>query len=221
MGLKLNVIGVLGGIGPESTAEFYRRLINRIQKQGYVQSNVDYPKILINSIPAPELFLKNPDLSMYREGVIELESWGADFIVIVCNTAHLYLIELQEQVKTPIIDLIAEVDRYLTDHKLSSITVAGSSRTVRQNLFTFKNCISVPLSEEDLKLLDEVILQYNSGKKERQLEKVLEIASRYQIAGNKMIVGCTELSTIVASANLPLIDTMDILVDATIKKWRG
>jgi aspartate/glutamate racemase len=31
--LRLRVIGVLGGIGPESTAEFYRRLINRIQKK--------------------------------------------------------------------------------------------------------------------------------------------------------------------------------------------
>ena len=186
-----------------------------------MQSNVDYPNILINSIPAPELFLNNPDLSMYREGVIELESWGADFIVIVCNTAHLYLLDLQEQVKTPIIDLIAEVDRYLTDHKVSSITVAGSSRTVRQNLFTFKNRASVSLSEEDLKLLDEVILQYNSGNKERQLDQVLEIVSRYNNASNKILVGCTELSTIVASANLPIIDTMDILVDATIEKWRN
>ena len=186
-----------------------------------MQSNIDYPHILINSIPAPELFLKNPDLSMYREGVIELENWGADLIVIVCNTAHLYLLDLQEQVKTPIIDLIAEVDRYLTDHNVSSITVAGSSRTVRQNLFTFKNRASVPLSEEDLKLTDEVILQYNSGNKERQLDQVLEIVSRYNNVGNKILVGCTELSTIVASANLPIIDTMDILVDATIEKWRN
>ena len=68
----MRVIGVLGGIGPESTAEFYRRLINRIQKSGYVQSNLNYPHILINSIPAPELFLENPDLSMYQEGYV---SW--------------------------------------------------------------------------------------------------------------------------------------------------
>jgi aspartate racemase len=217
----LRVIGVLGGIGPESTAEFYRRLINRIQKKGYVQSNLNYPHILINSIPAPELFLENLDLSMYREGVCELERWGAEFIVIVCNTAHLYLLELQEEIRIPIIDLVEEVDSYLTAHSVSSITVAGSSRTVKQNLFTFKNRASVPLSEEDLKLLDEVILQYNSGMKVGQLDQILRIVSRYNVAGNHMLVGCTELSTIFASINLPIIDTMDILVDATIEKWRS
>lgn len=219
LGLRLRAIGVLGGIGPESTAEFYRRLISRIQKRGYVQGNVDYPQILINSIPAPELFLKNPDLSMYREGVRELERWGAEFIVIVCNTAHLYLLELQAEVRIPIIDLVEEVDNYLTAHGVSSITVAGSSRTIQQNLFTFKKRASVSLSEEDSKLLDEVILQYNAGMKEEQLDRVREIVSRYNIAGNHILVGCTELSTIVANANLPIIDTMDILVDATIEKW--
>ena len=217
----MRVIGILGGIGPESTAEFYRRLINRIQKRGYVKGNLDYPHILINSIPAPELFLENPDLSMYQEGVRELERWGAEFIVIVCNTANLYLLKLKEEIGISIIDLVEVVDTYLTNHSVSSITVVGSSRTVQQNLFTFKNRASVPLSLEDSRLLDEVILQYNSGMKVGQLDRVLEIVSRYNVAGNLILVGCTELSTIVASANLPIIDTMDILVDATIEKWRS
>jgi hypothetical protein len=48
-------IGVLGGIGPEATGEFYNKLIAKFQERGLIKTNRDFPQIVINSIPAPEL----------------------------------------------------------------------------------------------------------------------------------------------------------------------
>ena len=48
-------IGILGGIGPEATGEFYNKLIKRLQEKDLIKSNKDFPQIFINSIPAPEL----------------------------------------------------------------------------------------------------------------------------------------------------------------------
>jgi len=105
-------IGVLGGIGPESTKEFYGLLLEKMQHSGLIRENADYPHIIINSIPAPELTgreITEEQIAPYVEGVMELDSYGVDFIVVVCNTAHLFYDRLQKASEAPLIDLRMEV----------------------------------------------------------------------------------------------------------------
>lgn len=81
-----------------------------------VNSNCDFPKIIINSVPAPELvfnLVKKSDLKEYIEGVRLLERAGADFVVMICNTIHLFIDELQKEVKIPIVNLRELMRRYL------------------------------------------------------------------------------------------------------------
>lgn len=69
-------IGVLGGIGPEATAEFYLKLIRTLQMQGVIKRNEDFPQILINSIPAPALIydaISDEELRSYIDGLKELD----------------------------------------------------------------------------------------------------------------------------------------------------
>src|SRR3989344_8151685 len=83
-------IGILGGIGPEATGEFYSKLIKELQKRKLIERNIDFPHIVINSIPASELvFDKIPDndLKPYIEGLQFLDKSGADFILNAPETA--------------------------------------------------------------------------------------------------------------------------------------
>lgn len=69
-------IGVLGGIGPEATAEFYLKFIRTLQRQGIIERNEDFPQILINSIPAPALIydeISDEELNPYVDGLKELD----------------------------------------------------------------------------------------------------------------------------------------------------
>src|SRR3989344_778400 len=122
-------IGILGGIGPESSALFYERLITLAQSCN-LKSNTEYPHIILESIPAPELLLENPDLTLYEEAIKNLQRAGADFIVLVCNTAYIYRNHLQSLVTIPIIDLNKEVEVILTKKKIKTITILGSKKTI-------------------------------------------------------------------------------------------
>ena len=93
-------IGVLGGVGPEATGEFYNKLIRRLQEKGSIKSNRDFPQIIINSIPAPELIydkISDEELQPYIKGLKELDKFGVDFIIMICNTIHLYYDKLQKE----------------------------------------------------------------------------------------------------------------------------
>lgn len=81
-----------------------------------VSSNCDFPQIIINSIPGKELVFKNiakDDLKEYIDGVKKLQNCGASFIVMICNTIHLFHSQLEGFVSVPILDLKEEVGRYL------------------------------------------------------------------------------------------------------------
>ena len=72
---KKKIIGFLGGIGPEATGEFYLSLIKKFQEENLIRSNEDYPQIIINSIPAPELIYENgPEKSLesYIKGSLQM-----------------------------------------------------------------------------------------------------------------------------------------------------
>ena len=89
--------GILGGIGPETSAIFYHGIISDLQKTGIINDNRDYPQIIINSIPAPELTGLNPPscyIKPYIEGIKELLLHKPKFIVMACNTIHLYLYKI-------------------------------------------------------------------------------------------------------------------------------
>jgi len=103
-------IGILGGLGPESSALFYKSLIEKVQSLN-IKSNTEYPHIILESIPAPELLLENPDLNMYKEAIKNLENAGADFIITVCNTAHIFNNQFKKFVNVPLIDVNEETEK--------------------------------------------------------------------------------------------------------------
>jgi len=214
-------IGVLGGIGPESSAEFYRRIIEKLQEKKYIKSNTDYPHIIINSIPASELLLKNPDLSMYKQGVKDLENAGADFIVIVCNTAYIFLKELQEEVSIPIIDLKSEVEKEIQNLKVKSLAIFGSNRVVKQ-LFQFGKTKTIELEDKELEILDKIIINYNAGIDKSKYERDLQgLIDKYSKKADFILIACTELSSMTKNMKFNKMDTMDVMVNSTTSRWLG
>ncbi|MBL7169445.1 MAG: amino acid racemase [Candidatus Aenigmarchaeota archaeon] len=211
-------IGVLGGIGPESTKDFYGRLITLIQERG-VNSNADFPQIIINSIPAPELIgneISEEELKMYIDGIKELDNFGVDFIVMVCNTIHLFHKRLQKEINTEILDLRYELKKRLIEKNLSIITVLGSPSTIKK-LYKFEGIKSISIEEEETKQLSKAIFNFNRGfEKDKQIEKVKDISEEYLRKGSQIIVlGCTEFSLMLKDVDIPKVDTIELLAEIT------
>ncbi|MBS3140999.1 aspartate/glutamate racemase family protein [Candidatus Woesearchaeota archaeon] len=218
-----NKIGVLGGIGPEASAEFYNKLINKLQESNLIKTNKDYPQIIINSIPAQELIfdkIKEKDLEFYKKGLKELDSLKPDFIIMVCNTIHLYYDILQKEISTPILDLRKLVKEYLEENKIKSVLIIGTPNTIKQGLYKFKEIKTFEPNKKELKQLTNAIFNYNKGiEKNLQSKVVKEICNKYIQKGAQFILlGCTEFALMLEKENLPKISTIDILVESTIKK---
>ena len=222
MSYKNITIGILGGIGPEATGNFYLRLISEIQKLKFVKSNTDYPRIIINSIPAPELTsaeITAKQLEPYIEGVKQLEKYGADFIVMACNTIHLYHNLLQKGVHVPILNLQDSVKEFIKTEKIKSVSVFGTPATVEGGLYKFSDINYSNPNKEELKQLSSAIENFSKGhQRVKQIAKVNALADKYFKDGTEIIIlGCTEISLMLADSKVPKIDTIDILVQATNK----
>ncbi|MBU0907525.1 MAG: aspartate/glutamate racemase family protein [Nanoarchaeota archaeon] len=205
-------MGLLGGIGPESSAKFYLNLIREVQRRKLVKTNIDYPHVVLNSIPAPEL-VDHDDLSVYLSGVKTLERAGVDFIAIVCNTAYIHIAELQAAVKVPIIHLMALVNSVVNRESAKKILVLGSRKLVDSGLFSFGH---IEASSEDKDKIDDIILKHNiDASPSKNKAEVMKLIGRYN--PDLVVIACTELSSFLIDLKIKKIDTLDILLDEVIR----
>ena len=210
-------IGVLGGIGPESSARFYKLLIDGLQKEK-LRNNTEYPQIIINSIPAPELFTLNKNNirpKEYIEGLKLLDKQKTDFIIIVCNTAYAYINEFTIEIKTPIIKIPEYIYAELSKIK-GNIIVIGSSVTNQQKIYFGKNLIYPNIQEQ--KEIDRIIFDFNRGIKNYKQQKILlKILDNYKKIN--VLAACTEIDILLSNMNKKYISTIDLMVKATIDKF--
>jgi len=217
--LKGKKIGILGGIGPESTAKFYSDFIKIIQEKKLVSKNSDFPQIIVNNIPAPELFgSKNldKDIDVYLKGLKEIDEWNPDIIVMVCNTAHIFYDYFQKNIHSRILNLVPEVEKKL--RKCKSYAVVGSSTTIDRGLYNFKELNSIEIEEQDKKNIDSIIYNYNKGSnRDAQKEAAVKLADKYLRKGAECILlACTEISLILTDENIPKIDSMEVLIESLL-----
>lgn len=215
-------IGILGGIGPEASATFYTKLVAEIQKRHLVQSNKDFPQLIINSINAPELVgdrITSTDLAPYKQGIKELTMLEPDFILLVCNTIHLFLDYLRSDISIPFLDLRSIVKKYLLSNNISSYLVLGTPLTIRKGLYRYPALtIFKPIPQEQ-EMLSKAIVDFNRGfEKEKQVDIVTKICESYLSQGAEtVLLGCTEFAVMLQHAPFPTINTIDLLVEEVVR----
>ncbi|MFC1722990.1 aspartate/glutamate racemase family protein [Nanoarchaeota archaeon] len=215
-------IGVLGGIGPEATGQFYLKLIKKLQSSGRIKENGDFPQIVVNSVPAPELIgeVTDEQLEDYIRGIRELDEFDLDLIVMVCNTIHLFHERLQKDVATEILDLREEVKKHLIEKGMKQVSIIGTSSTVAEGLYEFPGIRYINPCEKELKVLGEAICKFNKGfQKQEQIASAMMVVDRCMCAGSEcMVLACTEFAVMLADEEFPKLNTVDILVDAVVKR---
>ncbi len=176
-------IGVLGGIGPDATTEFYSKLIDELKKTGQIKSNRDFPQIIINSIPAPELVydeISEEEIKSYVQGLAELDKTSPDFIAMVCNTIHLYHDRLQKEIRTPIISLREEVQETLKNGGVKSTIITGTPNTIKRGLYRFDGIKSFEPSPEESRGLGLAVFDFNRGvNRPKQIKKLKTVCGKY------------------------------------------
>ncbi|EKE04478.1 MAG: Aspartate racemase, partial [uncultured bacterium] len=106
----MKTLGVIGGLGPQTTADLYRRIGELVD----VSKTGQRPHIIIDSIPITT-YLENENIIHEREfepvlpylinAAINLEKSGADFIVLACNSLHIFTKEITEAINVPFVSI--------------------------------------------------------------------------------------------------------------------
>lgn len=217
-------IGILGGIGPEATGYFYSTLINKLKKSGLIKKNKDYPQFFINSINAPELTglkVSNSDIQPYIDGIKELAVHKPDFIVMVCNTIHVYRdLIIQKSGFSNILSLKDIVKEGLVEAFLPLCILATPS-TIKNDLYRYNEFSYVDLDAEDLAEITKIVVDFNAtGEKKKNKEKLMQIIKKQTKLGAKsFLMACTEISELlVEENNFQKMDSLEILLNYVFKK---
>jgi aspartate racemase len=106
------MIGILAGMGPRATAPFINAVIDECQAQYGAKDDIDFPEMMILSLPTPFHVDRPIDHDEMQRVIIaglqKLERAGVSFIAMPCNSAHIYFDALRSSVRVPLLNMIDE-----------------------------------------------------------------------------------------------------------------
>jgi aspartate racemase len=223
------IVGVMGGMGPEASADFYMRLTAATP----AQRDQEHLRVLIDSNP------KIPDRSeSIRTGSDAtlraligsarlLESAGADLLVMPCNSAHYWYDELIKNVHVPFINMIEEVFLAVEKAGLIRVGLLATTGTVRSGVYA-DAAGEIALLQPDQALqerIQEAIYRIKSRAGEAPAESLATFTDAIDVLRGEgaegIILGCTEIPIVVKPERfpeIPIFDSTQILVEATLRE---
>ena len=219
----MKTLGLIGGIGPESTIDYYRLLINGYREKMDGTS----PSVIINSVDLKRLlaWMNADEMSNvvdYLSAEIEkLYKAGADFGALASNTPHIVFAELQERSPLPLISIVEAACERVEELGLKTVALLGTRFTMRARFYpaVFEKAgtkLVLPSPDEQdyihEKYMDELLNnKFLPETRARLLQIADDLKQRQGIEG--VILGGTELPLLLRDEQhhgMPLLDTSKI-----------
>jgi aspartate racemase len=222
-GKEDKVLGIVGGMGPLATQLFYKMLIDMTDAKKD-QDHIDMIMLSHASMPdRTETIMSGKTQVLYDkllEDVKRLEANGATAIAIPCNTSHMVMDRLQEQINIPLINMIRETAASIKQNRpeVKRVGILATDGTISGGLYQ-KACVEEGLepfvpSKDTQALVMKII--YEGIKEGSPIDYNDFIRVQGELAANgceAAIMGCTELSCVKDIYALPdyFIDAMEVL----------
>ena len=135
--------GVLGGMGTLATVDFMSMVIDHCP----IVTEEDHVRLIIDQnphIPNRQIVSNNKSKkigSMLADGAKKLESAGVDFIVMPCNTAHMFSYDFKAEINIPFIHIVEETINEITEYFPEKVSVGIMATTA---------CINAKIYQEGL-----------------------------------------------------------------------
>lgn len=226
----MKTLGIVGGIGPESTIDYYRSIIARCREAA---PSVEYPPVLINSIDLGRMLRlvgeqRPGELTEYLNGEVQkLFRAGAEIALLAANTPHLVFDELARVAPLPLISIIEAARDAARDARLRRLALFGTEFTMMggfyQRVFAETTIdLVVPNAEERALIHEKYMGELVKGTflaptRDALLTVMERLKEREAIDG--VILAGTELPLLVRSsepAGITFLDTTQIHVRAAV-----
>ena len=226
----MKTLGMIGGIAPGSTIEYYRLIVARYRE---LRQDGSYPPIILNSIDLQKMlgFVERGELA----GLVgylgcelqRLASAGADFGLLASNTPHIVFDELQRESPIPLISIVQTACDAAKALGLKKAGLFGTRFTMQGSFYpdVFLRVglrLSAPsLAEQDYihdKYMSELVRGiFLPETRERLLKMADAMVEREGIEA--VILGGTELPLLLQASEhcgIPLLDTTKIHVERAV-----
>jgi aspartate racemase len=225
----MKVIGLIGGMSWESTAEYYR-IINETVKERL--GGLCSAKILLYSLNFAEIEILQREekwaeaTEVMCDAARRVEGGGADCLLICTNTMHKMASEVEGAVNIPLLHIADATAREIKKKKIERVVLLGTKFTMEEDFYkgrlVEKYILDVIIpSVEDRNMINQVIYhELCLGKireeSKRQFGRIIERLAAGGAEG--VILGCTELSLLIKQQDSPveLFDTTAIHARAAV-----
>lgn len=229
------LVGVIGGVGPLATAYFLGKVV-RLTVAERDQDHLDMIVFDHASIPDRTAYIvgtspEDPGPVM-ADDARRLAAFGAEFLVVPCNTAHNFTDQVVAAVDIPVVSIIEEtVDE--AQRRVSGLTTVGLLATtgtaasgVYQRALEARGIGCLLPDDGDQALVMSVIYDQVKAGLRGDVAAIRGVAERLVARGAQaVLLGCTELSVVAEDEGLlaePLfVDSLDVLARATIRRAGG
>ena len=228
----MKTVGIIGGVGPESTIEYYRFIIEAYREK---KADDSYPSIIINSVDVNKyvsLATVNQFDKFAADLSVEIERLaraGADFGAIAANTPHIVFDQLQRRATIPLLSIVEATREKAQSLGLKRIGLFGTRFTMTggfyQKVFADAGLeiVTPNESEQDYiheKYIGELLKNIFAEETRAGLMTIVEqMREREQIEA--LILGGTELPLILReseSSEVPFLDTTRIHVERIVRE---
>ena len=228
----MKTLGIIGGIGPESTMDYYRLLIAAYRERVPDKSA---PAIIINSIDMHKMldFIACGEVEKMAAYVVaevrKLAGAGADFALIAANTPHIAFDQISSRSSIPLISIVEVTCTKAKELQLKKLGLFGTRFTMqgsfyRQVFSREEISLFAPGQEEQAYIHDKYMNELGNGiflpeTRQRLVDIAERIRQQQGIEG--LILAGTELPLIfrdVKDLSMPVLDTTRIHVDAAIAR---
>lgn len=216
------MIGILAGMGPKSTGPFVDTVVAECQTIYGAKHDMDFPHMMIYSCPTPFYMDRPIDHEAMKKAIIEgaqkLESTGASFIAMPCNTAHLYFEELQQSLSIPILNIVDETLKAIpeTAKRVALLTTEATAQSGIYQDGIAKRNIEYIHYEQWQESINQIISYIKGGEIEKAHELWNTLVLQLRDEVDTAIIACTDLNVV---ASEDFVDSSQCLAKAVVRMY--
>ena len=229
----MKTIGILGGLGPEATVDYYKEIIKAVNQRN--NGSLNYPEIVIYSVNMSRFIglLENKkylEASNYIGHCINgLEKAGAEFAAMSANTPHLLFEDIKAKVPIPLISIVEATVEKAKKLGLKRCGLVGTIFTMEasfyQDIFKKHGIEIVVPTDDEKKFINDKLFQelelgvFKEETKAALLDTFKKFKKREQI--DSLILGCTEFPVMFSEREylgIPFLNTTQIHVERIVEE---
>lgn len=211
----MNKVGIIGGIGPASTLDYYNDLITGYRS---IKQDYQYPEIVIESVNMTKMldFVEGQDwdglVNFLRTSVLNLKSAGATFAAIASNTPHVVFSRLKELSSLPLISIVEATCEYAKSVGCKRVIILGTKFTMSNGLYTdvfpSYGIQAFAADTANIEAIHNIIFPdledgiVNPDDKKKMLTIANHLIKEHNADG--LVLGCTELPLMIQPQDLPV-----------------